>query len=149
MTLDSETLLHPRSRHNLHVRDRSDIEAVGPWNREDLYSAVERAEREDGVVVLDYGREQLYLVGRDGVSFRPPDTLGLRDDPELVVTDPAVFDPEAGTVRRPRATARVVSPEFDVLVPAFDWEVVDEEFEPLEPEYRERPSDTPTGALGG
>jgi hypothetical protein len=149
MALDSEILLHPRSRHNIHVRDRTDIEAVGPWSREELYSAVERADSEDGVVVLDYGREQLYLVDRDGLSFRPPDTLGIRDDPELAVADPAVFEPDSGTLRRPRATARVVSPEFDVLVPAFDWELVDEEFEPLDPQYRERPSDTPSGALGG
>lgn len=149
MTLDSETLLHPRSRHNVHVRDRSDIEAVGPWSREELYGAVERADGEDRVVVLDYAREQLYLVGRDDLSFRPPGALGIGPDPQLVVTDPAVFDPKAGTVRRSRATARVVSPEFDVLVPAFDWEVVDEEFEPLEPEYRERSTGTPSGALGG
>ena len=97
----------------------------------------------------------LGLVDPDGMDPRlffvvdlPPTALGLAESPGLRVASPRPYDPEDGTAGAAGETV-TVAPEFDVLVPAFDWEAPDEEWEPPEPEYRQRPTGSPSGAIGG
>jgi hypothetical protein len=137
------------SQHNLHVTAESDLVDIGPWSSEQLYAAVERADDEDSLVVLDYGREQLYLADHDSVGYLPPTALGFGDSPGLAVTEPRRYDPESGRVGRVRVESVTVAPEFDILVPAFDWSEPDEHWEPPELEYQDQPSGSPSGAVGG
>ena len=101
--------------------------------------AVERADDEDAVVV-DYGRALLYLVDQANVTSVPPRRLKLSGEPGLRVQTPAVYDPETDVVSGLDVDERLVAPEFDVLILAFDWETQNEDSMPTEPEYRERPS---------
>jgi len=146
---DSTDVTDPRSRHNLHVTERADLTDIGPWSADQLYRAVERADTEDSVVVLDYGREQLYLVDRDSVAYLPPAALGFAEEPGLQVTDPRRYNPDGDTLVRGRRASVTVTPEFDILVPAFDWEEPDEYWEPPELVSTERSTDSPSGAVGG
>ncbi|MES3518447.1 MAG: hypothetical protein PPP58_12370 [Natronomonas sp.] len=147
--LDAESVTAPESRHNLHVTGEADLIDIGPWSSKQLYTAVEAADSGDDIVVLDYGRETLYLVGEGDVSYVPPAALGFAESPGLRVEEPRTYDPDSRTTGRTRVDSLVVSPEFDILVPAFDWEEPDEEWEPPELDYRERPSETSSGAIGG
>lgn len=149
MSRDATDVLAPSSRHNLHVTDRDDLIGVGPWSRDQLWTAVERADREGDIVVLDYGRDQLYLIASDDVRYLRPRALGLAESGGLRLSEPRVYDPDSDTVSRPRVESMVVSPQFDILIPAFDWSEPDEHWEPPEFEYRERSSDSPSGAVGG
>jgi hypothetical protein len=146
---DTADVTDPMSRHNLHVTAESDLVDIGPWTREQLYAAVERADDEQGVVVLDYGREALYLADRDSLSYLPPTALGFGDQPGLGVEEPQQYDPETGRLNRARVESVTVAPAFDILIPAFDWTEPDEHWEPPEIEYREQPSNSPSGAVGG
>jgi hypothetical protein len=146
---DPAAVTDPMSRHNLHVTAESDLVDIGPWSSDQLYAAVERADAEDGIVVLDYGRDQLYLVDDDDVTYLPPTALGFGESPGLDVTEPRRYDPETGRVGRVRVESVTVAPEFDILVPAFDWTEPDEHWEPPELEYQEQPSGSPSGAVGG
>jgi len=146
---DTTDVTDPMSRHNLHVTAESDLVAIGPWSSDQLYAAVERADAEGDVVVLDYGREQLSLVGPEDVRYLPPTALGLGDSPGLEMTRPRRYDPESGHLGRVRVETMTVAPAFDILVPAFDWTEPDEHWEPPEIEYQERPSGSPSGAVGG
>jgi hypothetical protein len=148
-TPDGTDVTDPMSRHNLHVTGESDLIAIGPWSSEQLYAAVERADAEDGIVVLDYGREQLYLLDADDVRYLPPTALGFGDSSGLELHQPRQYDPETGNLGRVRVDSLTVAPEFDILVPAFDWTEPDEHWEPPELTYQERPSDSPSGAVGG
>ena len=139
----------PESRHNLHVTREADLIAVGPWSRAELYAAVERADAADRVVVLDYGRERIYLVDESDVTYLSPKALGFADAPGVRLAEPQPYSPSDGTVGRIRAQTVVVSPEFDLLIPAFDWSEPDDEWEPPELDYRDRPAGSPTGAIGG
>lgn len=145
--LGSERVTEPTSRHNLHVTSEADLIDVGPWSRERLYAALERADEDGDVVVLDYGRERLYLAGEADLGYVPPTAFGLADAPGLRVGEPRVYDPD-GTVHRSRVGSVLVSPEFDILVPAFDRTEPDDTWEPPEPEYRERASGTGSGIRG-
>jgi hypothetical protein len=122
---------------------RADLTDVRDWTQAELYAAVERADAEDAVVVIDYGRALLYLADQADVTFVPPRRLGLSGEPGLRVRTPAVYDPETDAVSGLDVDERLVAPEFDVLIPAFDWETQDEDSMPIEPEYRERPSGAP------
>ena len=133
----------PASRHNIHVTRRADLTDVRDWTQAELYAAVERADAEDAVVVIDYGQALLYLADQADVTFVPPRRLGLSGEPGLRVQAPAVYDPETDAVSGLDVDERLVAPEFDVLIPAFDWETQDEDSMPIEPEYRERPSGSP------
>jgi hypothetical protein len=137
------------SRHNLHVTAESDLVDIGPWSSEQLYAAVQQADEKGSLVVLDYGREQLYLAGHDDVHYLPPTALGFGDSSGLEVSQPRRYDPESGSLGRVRVESVTVAPEFDILVPAFDWTEPDEHWEPPELEYREQPSGSPSGAVGG
>ncbi len=138
----------PRSRHNRHVTREEDLEPVGSWSCEQLSAAVRRADAEGRVVVLDYGRERLYLADATGLTYVPPRGLGLAADPALRVSDPAVFDPETGAVEL--IASVTVAPEFDILVPAFDWEETDDSWEPPRPRRRSSSTGSPAGsAIGG
>jgi hypothetical protein len=141
--LEPDDITAPASRHNVHVTRRADLTDVRNWAGDELYAAVERADAEDAVVVIDYGRALLYLADRADVTFVPPRRLGLSGEPGLRVRTPAVYDPETDAVSGPDVDERLVSPEFDVLIPALDWERQDEDSIPPEPEYRERPTGTP------
>ncbi len=143
----SRDVTRPRSRHNRHITREADLEPVGSWSRDQLYEAVKRADTEDRLVVLDYGREQLYLARPTDLAYAPPRILGLAADPALRVSDPAVFDPETGAVGP--AASVTVAPAFDILVPAFDWEGMDDGWEPPRPRHRESPTGTPTGSTVG
>lgn len=137
----------PRSRHNRHITRKEDLEPVGSWSRDQLYEAVERADAEERLVVLDYSRERLYLARATDLTYVPPRILGLAADPALRVSDPGVFDPETGAVEP--TVSVTVAPKFDILVPAFDWETADD-WEPPRPRRQESPTGTPTGsAVGG
>lgn len=146
---DTTDVTDPMSRHNLHVTAESDLIDIGPWSHEQLYAAVERADAEDDIVVLDYGRDQVYLADDGDVGYLPPTALGFGDSPGLEVTHPRRYDPETGSVGRVRVDSVTVAPEFDILVPAFDWTEPDEHWEPPELTYQEQPSDSPSGAVGG
>jgi hypothetical protein len=143
------TITDPMSRHNLHVTAESDLVDIGPWTADQLYAAVERADFVDGVVVLDYGRERLHLVAREGVAYLPPTALGFGDQPGLELDEPRPYDPETDTLGRVRVESVTVAPEFDILIPAFDRTEPDEHWEPPELEYQDRPSGSPSGAVGG
>jgi hypothetical protein len=146
---DPADVTAPMSRHNLHVTQKGDLIDIGPWSQTQLWAAVQRADDDGSIVVLDYGREQLYLVDTDDATYLPPTALGFADSPGLRVREPRTYDPERGTVSRARVDTRTVAPEFDILIPAFDWTEPDDQWEPPELEYRERPTDTPSGAIGG
>jgi len=117
-------VIDPRSRHNVHVTGPEDLQDTGEWSSETLYAAVIRADGDDLVVVLDYGRTALYLATGPDLTYEPPRVLGFAAPPALHVADPALFDPETGTAESVEPV--VVTPAFDILVPAFDWEEMDE-----------------------
>ncbi len=136
----------PASRHSLRVGGRSDLEAVSDWSADTLYAAVRRAdEADDGAVVLDHGRASLYVAPRTGLRYESPGGLGLWSPPALHVADPRLFDPEGGETTPTDPVS--VSPEFDVLVPAFDREELTEG--DLLPPTTRRPSESPSGAGTG
>ena len=141
----ADDVLDPCSRHNVHVSRPADLDGIGPWSAETLYAAVRRADGEGRVVVLDYGRRELYLAAGDELTYEPPRGLGLAAPPALRVDEPHRVVPER------QATAAVepvvVSPEFDVLVPAFDWEELGDD--DLFPPVDRRPSETPAGSGAG
>jgi hypothetical protein len=146
---DTADVTDPMSRHNLHVIAESALVDIGPWAADQLHAAVERADDEDAVVILDYGREVLYLVDSDNVAYVPPTALGFGDEPGLEVEEPRPYDPDTDTLGRVRVESATVAPEFDILIPAFDWSEPDEYWEPPEFEYRDQPSGSPSGAVGG
>ena len=149
--LDSQKITHPQSRHNIHVTRRSDIEPVDPWSRDELFAGVKRAADDGCVVVVDYGREQLWLADRDELTYVRPSQVGhgFGTHPGLLVGTPRLFEPASETVHRTRVQTRAVSPEFDILIPAFDWDELDESVLPPEVEFLERPTDSPAGTPNG
>jgi hypothetical protein len=140
-----DDVLDPRSRHNVHVTSAADLDAIGPWSHETLYAAVRRADDEERVVVLDYGRRELYLAAGTDLTYEPPRGLGLAAPAALRVADPHRIDPEQLTTAAVEPV--VVSPEFDVLVPAFDWETLSED--DVLPPVDRQPSQTPAGSGTG
>jgi hypothetical protein len=141
----SDDVLDPRSRHNRHVTRPEDVEPVGGWPRETLYEAVRLADGEGGVVVIDYGRSELYVADGSGLDYEPPRRLGFVAPPVLHVAAPRRFESRTGTTTP--ADPVSVSPRFDILVPAFDWEQLDED-DALPPVAR-RASRSATGAGTG
>ena len=155
-------VLAPRSRHNRHVTTPSDIEAVGEWRRDQLFAAVEAADERAAVVVIDYGRTALYLAAPAGLAYEPPQLFGIRQAAALHVADPVRFDPEreqtspvsADDGEPPAPPARLdptrvvvtVSPSFDLLVPAFDWD--EQPDDDTVPPLSRRPSQSPAGTPG-
>jgi len=146
---DGVDVTDPMSRHNLHVTQQEDLIDIGPWSQEQLWAAVQRADAGDDIVVLDYGRKQLYLVDDDDVAYLPPSALGLADEAGLQARDPRTYDPERDAVAKARVESVTVAPEFDMLIPAFGWTEIDDNWEPPELDYQERPSGSPSGAVGG
>lgn len=145
---DSGAVTDPQSRHNLHVTRHTDLINIGPWSRDQLYSAVQLADAENEAVVLDYGREQLYLAAPDKIHYLSPTAFGLADAPGLRVDQPRLYDPDSERIRRSRVQSVTVSPEFDILIPAFDWTEPDTQWEPPGLDYREQPIGTPSGVIG-
>jgi hypothetical protein len=145
-------LLDPRSRHNRHVRDRDDLAPAAGRSRDALYRAVAFVDDrgEDEVVVVDYGRASLYATPGTALSYDPPGLAGLGSAPTLYVREPAGIDldgpdgPRATPVEGPLA----VSPAFEILVPAFDWEAVDADDGPPRP-GRRAPARTGVGTGAG
>jgi len=132
---------HPLSPHSLHVAGPEDLAGVAEWSRSELYATVEAADERDRVVVIDYGRSRLYLAREEDLDYTPPGALGGRE-PALAVREPLVATPgESVTVEQGESVT--VSPEFDVLVPAFDLEEMEEAPPPVEP--LRRPTSTGTG----
>jgi hypothetical protein len=141
-------ILDPRSRHNIHVTRADDLDVVGEWARDTLYAAVRRAEREERVVVLDYGRSALYLADGADLSYEPPRRLGFAAPPMLHVGAPWRFQPDQHTTTA--VDAVTVSPEFDILVPAFDWADLSEEdvLPPIDARRSRTPAGSGTGTPG-
>ena len=152
----------PGSRHSIHVTGSDDLVGVAGWSAEELYRAVKHVDDgSDGpatrTVVIDYGRDRLYAARASALTYRPPRGLGLLDtpaldvaDPELLSVDPGAADAEGagdGTARTGSFESVTVAPEFDVLVPAFDWEEMD--VDDLPPPIDYRPSGTAPGAGTG
>jgi len=79
-SLDLGDITVPASRHNVRVMRRADLTGVRDWTQAELYAAVERADDENAVVI-DYGRELLYLVDQADVTFVPPVGSGCRASP--------------------------------------------------------------------
>jgi len=143
---DAPDILAPESRHNLHVTGRSDLRDVGDWSAETLYQAVKAADAAgDHVVVLDYGRSNIYLCDPDTLTYHPPKALGLEAPATLALTEPERFDPTGPKVV-PHEPVEV-APEFDILIPAFDWDELTED--DILPPTHIRSSDSPTGAGTG
>ena len=141
--LEPDDITAPAFRHNVYVTRRAGLTDVRDWTQAELYAAVERADAEDAVVVIDYGRALLYLADRADVTFVPPRRLGLSGASGPGDRTPAVYDPETDAASGLDVDERLVSPEFDILIPALNWESRDEDSMPIEPEYRERPSGSP------
>ncbi len=141
----ADDVLDPRSRHNVHVTRAADLDAVGPWSAETLYAAVRRADSEERVVVLDYGRRELYLAAGGELAYEPPQRLGLAAPPALHVAEPYRLDPDRQTATAIDPVS--VSPEFDILVPAFDWQELSDD--DVLPPVDRRPSQTPAGSGAG
>ena len=132
----------PASRHSYYVTAPADLRIVPGWSQRVLSAALEAADDgEDGCVVVDYGRDALYLAAGRQLSYRRPGLLGIRSDPALVVPAASRYDPEGGETEPLGAV--VVSPAFDVLVPAFDWRALDEDDVPPAVPRRSR---SPSGA---
>lgn len=146
---ESLAITDPASRHSRHVAGRADLTGVGPWSGDQLYAAVKLADAEGDAVVVDHARERLYLADAGDLTYVPPEALGLASPPELRVDSPRRYVADEGSVGRARVRSTTVSPEFDVLVPDFDRSEPDDSWEPPELEYRERPSGSPSGAVGG
>lgn len=139
--------LDPRSRHNIHVSAKDDLRDIPPWSQKTLYQAVRAADAQsEHVVVVDYGRSQLYVVATNNLSYDPPEALGLRTPPVLHVSDPTLFEPDGPKLVSYQSVT--VSPEFDILVPAFDWDDLDEEelLPPVDRRPTRSPSSTGTGS---
>ncbi len=135
-------ITHPRSRHNIHVTARSDLRPVGDWSVETLYQAVKAAAAGDGhTVVLDYDRSKLYIAAAEELTYQPPEALGFESPPALDVAAPQLFDPDGPTLRS-HASVRV-GPEFDLLIPAFDWDELTED--DILPPTDRRPTRSPSG----
>ncbi|MFB6219761.1 MAG: hypothetical protein ABEH77_11425 [Halobacteriaceae archaeon] len=138
----------PMSPHSVHVAGPDDLPDAGGWTAAELYAAVEAADRR-GRVVVDYGRERLYLVADADLTYRPPRLLGARRPPALDVADPLVAETAdgAGEVATRAGEAVTVSPEFDLLVPAF--ELAEAGGDPLPPvDRRESGTGAGTGTPG-
>lgn len=142
----SPPITDPRSRHNIHVTDRSDLREVGEWSVDTLYEAVTAADAAAGdhAAVLDYGRSSIYVVGFEGMTYHPPEALGFESPPTLAVTTPRLFDP-AGPQLVAHESVEIEN-EFDILIPAFDWEDLSAEdvLPPVERRRSESPTDTGT-----
>jgi len=138
----------PGSRHSVHVTGPDDLAGIAGWSRETLYRAVKFVDDGDPddtasrTVVLDYGRGNLYAAAASDLTYEPPRGLGLLEAPSLHVAAPDLLDPE-GPETDPFHPV-TVSPEFDVLVPAFDWEEMD--LDDLPPPVDLESSDAPAGA---
>jgi len=158
----------PLSLGSVHVTGESDLRAVGPWSRATLYAVVEEAAPLDRVVVLDYGREHLYVAAD---ATRRTDGPALLTEPRLAVDDPlvAVIEgrrgdrdvPATRNARNARNTADgdsppsvslrqfrpaiEVTPPFDVLVPAFDLPADREPPPPTDPGPTRQPTGRGTG----
>ncbi|MFC7325079.1 hypothetical protein ACFQMF_10875 [Halorubrum rutilum] len=141
----SDDILDPRSRHNIHVTRAADLDAVGPWSGETLVAAVRRADGEERVVVIDYGRHELYLAAGTELTYEPPQRLGLAAPPELYVAEPHRIDLDHQTTTAIEPV--VVSPKFDILVPAFDWEELSDD--DMLPPTNRQPSGTSVGSGTG
>ncbi len=83
----------PRSPHSVHVASEADVPALPPWGHETLHRAVRLADDRGDVVVLDHGRDRLYLADEEALSYRPPGTLGFGRPPALVVVRPELLRP--------------------------------------------------------
>lgn len=151
----------PLSLGSVHVTDESDLRAVGPWSRATLYAVVEEAAPLDRVVVLDYGREYLYVAAD---AARTTDGPALLTEPRLAVDDPLLAVIEGrrddGGTQNTRSTADgaapavslrqfrpavEVTPPFDVLVPAFDLPEDREPPPPTDPGPTRQPTGRGTG----
>lgn len=138
----------PRSRHNIHVTAKEDLRGVGEWSRETLYQSVRFADRNsdrDFVVVLDYQRPAMYLTPGTALRYEPPRVLGVAAPPALHVRDPHRYDPDGPTATSVHPVT--VSPKFDILVPAFEWNDLDEQ--DVIPPIDRRSSRSPTGTGSG
>ncbi len=142
----SPDITDPQSRHNIHVTARSDLCDVGEWSVETLYQAVKAADAgDDHAAVLDYDRSQIYIAATDDLTYHPPEALGFESPPTLEITSPKQFLPE-----KPKLVAHepvTIAPEFDILIPAFDWDELSED--DILPPTQRRPSDSPTGTGTG
>lgn len=137
----------PASRHNIHVTDRSDLDGIDAWSRDELYRAVKTADEDGSLVVVDYDRSLLYLAARSALTYHPPRVLGLAAEPTLHVAGPTRYDP--ATAETEPLEARVVSPTFDVLVPAFDWtDLTEADLPPPRSSRSGAPSGRGTGSPG-
>jgi hypothetical protein len=137
----------PRSRHSVHVTDRRDLVDVDDWSRDALFRAVRAADERDEVVVVDHGRSLLYLAERSTLTYRPPRLLRIAADPVLYVTSPTRYKP-TGPATEP-LDSRVVSPQFDILIPAFDWEDLTEaDLPPRRATRQTAPGGAGTGSPG-
>lgn len=141
----------PLSLGSIHVTAESDLRAVGPWSRATLYAVVEEAAPLDRVVVLDYGREHLYVAAD---ATRTTDGPALLTEPRLAVDDPLVAAIErrrddggvpAVSLRQFRPAVEV-TPPFDVLVPAFDLPDDREPPPPTDPGPTRQPTGHGTGS---
>lgn len=132
---------HPLSPHSVHVAGPEDLAGVAEWSCAELYATVEAADERDRVVVVDYGRSRLYLAPEEDLEYTAPGALGGRK-PALAVAAPLVATP-GEPVGVEEGEDVTVSPEFDVLVPAFDLEELEEAPPPVEP--LRRPTSTGTG----
>lgn len=148
-TLLGRDLTDPTSPRSVHVAGPDDLRAVGPWSGTALYATVEAADGLDRVVAVDYDGERLLLAGDVEVEGTP--LSWLRTPPALLVAAPVLAEPapdgtEVTTTVLEADTIRV-TPPWDVLVPAFDLEEMDEELPPVE--TARRPSSTGAGAGTG
>lgn len=100
--------------------------------------------RTDSVVGVSDNRGGEISAGAD-LTYEPPRGLGLAAPPALRVAEPHRIDPDREATNPIEPV--VVSPEFDVLIPAFDWEALSND--DILPPVERRPSETPAGSGTG
>jgi hypothetical protein len=142
----AEDVTAPLSPHSVHVTETADVRPAGDWSRETLVAAVDTADAREAVVVLDYARETLYLADADDLEYESAGLAGTRGEPALAVESPRVLAADGRSVDGDRESV-TVGPEFDVLVPAFDLEEL-EELPPAVGRQSERPTGAGTGSPG-
>ncbi|MFB6112082.1 MAG: hypothetical protein ABEJ35_06060 [Halobacteriaceae archaeon] len=149
-SLLARDLTDPLSMRSIHVTGPDDLRSVGDWSIPALYATVEAADDRGGVVVLDYDEAQLYLSEAVSVEEGPLGLLGHGGT--LAVREPVLAEPTADgsdvELTPLETTSLTVDPPWDVLVPAFDLEELDDQLPPIETVSRPSPSGAGTWSPG-
>lgn len=149
----------PLSLGSVHVTEQTELRAAGPWSSATLHAVVEEAAPLDRLVVLDYGRENIYVAAdasrsAHGLVPLTEPVLGV-EEPLLALVGDYHGDSSVQTVANGGTRSEItlhqfrqaveVTPPFDVLVPAFDLQETQEPPPPTDPGATRQPTGHGTG----